>query len=184
MHVDELERQWLIIVSAVMGAFFAALLAGMLIFGVRLPSSPGAENFVNPLALDSEFGAPGLRDMGDGRYTFQIIAQMWTFDLGSAETYKDYFDSVGRPEEYTIQNQGNQVVRIPVGARVDFVITSRDVSHGFLIEHHNANIQVLPGHIGRMSVVFRNPGEYRILCHEYCGRAHQQMHALIVVEET
>ncbi|HLV34843.1 MAG TPA: hypothetical protein VKY59_07015 [Spirillospora sp.] len=183
MHIDQYERYWIIIIAAVLGAFFAALLAGLLIFGVRLPSTPGADYFVNPLALDAEFGAPGLRDMGNGQYTAHIIAQMWSFDLGSDETYKTYFESKNPGTTYTGVDASNQVMRVPAGSRVTFSITSRDVSHGFLIERHNANIQVLPGHIGQITVQFNHAGEYRILCHEYCGRAHQQMHALIVVEE-
>ncbi len=183
MHIDELERQWIIIVAAVLGAFFAAVLAGLLIFGVRLPSTPGTEFFVNPLALDAEFGAPGLRDMGNNQYTAHIIAQMWTFDLGSDETYKTYFENKFPGTTYSDVDSGNQVIRVPLDSTVTFSITSRDVTHGFIIERHNANIEVLPGHIGQITVKFDEPGEFRILCHEYCGRAHQQMHALIVVEE-
>jgi cytochrome c oxidase subunit 2 len=182
MHIDRYERYWIIIVAAVLGAFFAALLAGMLIFGVRLPSSPGAENFVNPLALDQQFGAPGLRDMGDNHYTAHIIAQMWSFDVGSDETYKDYFESQNPNIPYNGPDAGNQVIRVPQGATVNFEITSRDVTHGFLVERHNGNIEVVPGHIGRTTVKFRESGEFRILCHEYCGRAHQQMHVIVVVE--
>lgn len=164
MHVDRLERYWIIIVAVVMGAFFAALLAGAVIFGIRLPSSPN--QYLNPLAVDVEFPKPGLRDMGNGQYTAHIIAQMWRFDLGSDEQDTD----------------GNEIIRVPVGARVTFSITSRDVTHGFLVERHNANIQVIPGHVGNATVTFNNPGEYRILCHEYCGQAHHRMHATIIVE--
>jgi cytochrome c oxidase subunit 2 len=183
MHIDQLERYWIVIVAAVLGAFFASLLAGLLIFGVRLPSTPGAEYFVNPLALDTSFGAPGLRDMGNGQYTAHIVAQMWIFDLGSNETYKQYFEAKNPGQIYNGPDGGNQVIRVPVGSTVTFVMTSRDVTHGFLVERHNANVQVLPGHIGQTKAKFNEPGEFRLLCHEYCGRGHQQMHAIVVVEE-
>lgn len=167
MHIDKYERYWIIIVSAVMGAFFASLVAGTFIFGLRLPSStPGS--FVNPLALSqTEFANPGLRQIGDDSYTLHMIAQMWRFNTGSEE--KDA--------------QGNDIVRVPVGSQVSFAIASSDVSHGFMVERHNANIQVIPGHIGRVTVRFNDPGEFKILCHEYCGRGHQLMHATIIVEE-
>lgn len=183
MHIDELERQWIIIVAAVLGVFFAAVLAGLLIFGVRLPSTPDTDYFVNPLALDSEFGAPGLRDMGNNQYTAHIVAQMWTFNLGSDETYKTYFENKFPGTTYSGVDGANQVIRVPLDSTVTFIITSRDVTHGFIIERQNANIEVVPGHIGQTTVKFDEPGEFRILCHEYCGQAHQQMHALIVVEE-
>ncbi|MBZ0297251.1 MAG: cupredoxin domain-containing protein [Anaerolineae bacterium] len=165
MHVDRFERYWLIIIAAVMGAFFAALLAGALIFGVRLPSNP--TQYINPLAVDEEFPEPGLRDMGNGQYTVYILAQMWRFDLGSDEKDAD----------------GNDVIRVPAGSQVTFSITSRDVTHGFIIERHNANIEVVPGHVGNVTVKFETPGEYRMLCHEYCGQGHHRMHATIIVEE-
>lgn len=165
MHVDRLERYWIIIVAVVLGAFFASLLAAMLVFGMRLPSAPG--EFLNPLDLGgTRFAAPGLRDMGDGKYELTMTAQMWRFNTGSGEQDAD----------------GNDIVRIPRGAQVTFYITSVDVTHGFIIERHNANIQVVPGHTGRITVTFNQPGEFKILCHEYCGAGHQRMHATLIVE--
>lgn len=168
MHIDRFERYWLVIASAVLGAFFAALIAGAVIFGVRLPSSPG--DFINPMGLSlTEFANPGIYPSltEDNVYDAYIVARMWRFDIGSDE--KDEL--------------GNDIVRLPVGARVNINVTSADVTHGFLIERHNVNIQVIPGHIGRSTVVFREPGVYRLLCHEYCGRGHQQMHSMFIIEE-
>lgn len=164
MHIDRLERYYIVIVAVVLGAFFAAIMAAMLVFGLRLPSSP--DSFVNPLALgETRFAEPGLRDMGGNRYELTMLAAMWRFDTGSSEQDAD----------------GNDIVRVPLGAQVTFYVTSSDVTHGFIIERHNANIQVLPGHVGRVTVTFNHPGEYRILCHEYCGAGHHRMHATIVV---
>lgn len=183
MHIDRYERYWIIISAAVLGAFFASLVAGAFIFGIRLPSSPG--DFVNPVGLSvTEFAEPGLRNMGDGQYTLHIVAHMWQFDLGSNETYADYFASQSSDPDfrYVSADAPNQVVRVPVGSEVTFIVTSQDVTHGFIIEHHNANIEVIPGHVGRQTVRFNRPGVFRMLCHEYCGQAHHSMHAMIVVE--
>jgi cytochrome c oxidase subunit 2 len=35
-----------------------------------------------------------------------------------------------------------------------------------------------------MTTTFRRPGEYLIVCNEYCGLAHHLMQAKVVVEET
>jgi cytochrome c oxidase subunit 2 len=165
MHVDRFERYWIIIVAAVLGAFFASLLAAMLVFGMRLPSTPA--EFVNPLALgDTRFATPGLRDMGDGRYELTMTAQMWRFNTGSSEQDAD----------------GNDIIRVPRGSQVTFFITSVDVTHGLIVERHNLNIQVIPGHVGRATITFNDPGEFRLLCHEYCGAGHHRMHATIIVE--
>jgi cytochrome c oxidase subunit 2 len=123
--------------------------------------------------------------MGDGRYTLHMIAHMWQFEMGSDETYADYFATQSDDPnfQYVSADATNQVVRVPVGSVVEFIVTSQDVTHGFIIERHNANIEVIPGHVGRQTVRFDEPGEFRLLCHEYCGQAHQSMHAMIVVEE-
>jgi hypothetical protein len=88
MHIDRLEKYWIVIVAAVLGAFFASLLAAMLVFGLRLPSLPA--EFVNPLALsETRFASPGLRDMGDGNYELTLTSLMWRFNTGSSERDAD-----------------------------------------------------------------------------------------------
>lgn len=155
MHIDKYEKYWLYAVVATMGAFMAALLAGAVIFGVRLPDSG---EFINPTRLDeTEFANPGIRDMGNGEYEVYMVARMWSFS----------------PSE----------IRVPVGSTVTFNVTSADITHGFIIEHHNANLQIIPGHVGQTRVQFKRPGEFRLICHEYCGRGHHLMHMPIVVEE-
>ena len=67
IHIDRLERYWLIAVGIVFGAFSAALVASVLIFGVRLPSPVGR---IDPQHLDqTEFATPGLTQTGAGAYT-------------------------------------------------------------------------------------------------------------------
>jgi cytochrome c oxidase subunit 2 len=155
MHIHEYERWWIIIITAVLGVFSAALVAGAVIFGVRLPEPAG---FINPTQLENtEFANPGVRHMGDNDYTVTMLARMWAFS----------------PSE----------IRVPVGSDVTFRITSEDITHGFIVEHHNANLEIVPGHIAQLRVTFDRPGTYRFLCHEYCGRGHHLMHGQIVVEE-
>jgi cytochrome c oxidase subunit II len=161
MYIDRFERYWIIAVSATLGAFLAALLVATLVFGVRLPAPVGR---VDPLRLEeTEFAAPGLRDMGAGRYNLTIVAKMWNFDVGQP---------VGQPAE----------VRVPAGSEVMISVTSKDVTHGFFVEEHDVNLMLLPGQIARANVTFRRPGTYHIICHEYCGPGHQTMYGTIIVE--
>ncbi len=155
IHIDPYERTWITIITVMLGVFFATLIAGMAIFGVANTEEGG---FINPSAIDNTvFASPGIRHMGGNQYEAVILAYMWAFE----------------PAE----------LRVPAGSEVTFVVTSRDISHGFMIEHHNANMELLPGHISRIQARFNEPGEYRIICNQYCGRGHQIMHAVIVVEE-
>lgn len=164
LEIDKYERTYLILAFVMIGVFFAALFAGAIIYGVRPPT---ATAFVNPnLLVNTEFANPGLRDMGGGVYEAYIVARMWAYDAGSDET-----DALGR-----------QIVRVPVGAQVTFNLTSADVQHGFYIEYHNINLQVLPGQVARRVLNFRTPGTFHVICHEYCGRGHQNMGMVIIVE--
>lgn len=155
IHIDEYERRWIITITVVLGVFFASLLAGAALFGVRAPDQGTT---INPNRIDETmFANPGLRHMGDNRYEAVILAQMWSFT----------------PNE----------IRVPEGAEVTFYVTSQDITHGFLIEHHNVNLQLVPGHVAQGRVHFKEAGTYKMLCHEYCGRGHQIMYADIIVEE-
>jgi cytochrome c oxidase subunit 2 len=74
-------------------------------------------------------------------------------------------------------------ITVPAGSEVEFVITSRDVLHGFHVEQTNANVMLIPGRIARVQATFEDPGEYRFVCHEYCGAGHHVMYGNVIVEE-
>jgi cytochrome c oxidase subunit 2 len=154
MHIDDLERYWLVAVSVVLGAFTAALFVSVFVFGISLPSPVG---HVNPTQLDqTEFAQPTLRHMGGNQYTAHVVAKMWRYE----------------PSE----------IRVPAGSEVTFIITSQDITHGLLIEDHDVNLMLLPGQVARATARFVEPGTYRMICHEYCGPGHHNMIGEIIVE--
>jgi cytochrome c oxidase subunit 2 len=74
---------------------------------------------------------------------------------------------------------------VRVGQLVQFELTSSDVNHGFAIykdkKHLVAQTQAMPGYVNKLQVRFSEPGEYEVLCLEYCGIAHHGMRAVIKV---
>jgi cytochrome c oxidase subunit II len=74
-------------------------------------------------------------------------------------------------------------IRVPAGKPVTFRMTSADVTHGFLIVGTNANTMLVPGYVSQFTTVFQQPGEYLIVCNEYCGLGHHLMSAKLIVEE-
>ena len=54
-------------------------------------------------------------------------------------------------------------------------MTSRDVIHGFLVPDTVINAMILPGQVTKVSYTFEDPGEYKFICHEYCGLANDQI---------
>ena len=74
-------------------------------------------------------------------------------------------------------------VRVPTGSTLDVYVMSKDVEHGFEILGTNVNLMVVPGAIVNGRVHFEKAGVYSIVCHEYCGAAHQNMNATIEVSD-
>ena len=87
----------------------------------------------------------------------RVLAQAWSFS----------------PKEITV----------PVGTKVTFLVTTKDVQHGFHLEGSNINFMVLPGQISKLSTTFTTPGTYNFYCHEYCGVGHQTMYGQVIVTE-
>jgi cytochrome c oxidase subunit 2 len=75
------------------------------------------------------------------------------------------------------------VLRVPTGSTLDIYAVTRDVTHGLEIAGTNVNLMLVPGAIANGRVHFTKPGIYTIVCHEYCGRDHQNMNARIEVSD-
>ena len=71
------------------------------------------------------------------------------------------------------------------GKEVEFQVTSDDVNHGFAIYRNKTELitqtQAMPGFVNKLRVTFEEPGEYEVMCLEYCGLAHHAMSTTIYV---
>ena len=92
---------------------------------------------------------------GGKNYEIRFLAKMWGFEPSR--------------------------VRVPVGSTLDVFVTSKDVTHGLQILGTNVNLMVVPSVVTSARVHFDHPGVFPVLCHEYCGTAHQNMNAVIEV---
>lgn len=74
---------------------------------------------------------------------------------------------------------------VKAGQLVALDITATDVNHGLAIYKDKtrmiAQAQAMPGYVNRLLVRFTEPGDYEVLCLEYCGLAHHGMRAVIRV---
>ena len=64
-------------------------------------------------------------------------------------------------------------------------ISSVDALHGFSIVggRQNINLEIAPQHAFGATFKPEEPGEYLIVCNEYCGLGHHGMKGRIIVEE-
>jgi len=73
-------------------------------------------------------------------------------------------------------------IHVPARTPVTFRLTSVDVNHGFEIVGTNGNTMLIPGYVSQFTTRFDTPGEYLIVCNEFCGLAHHTMSGKLIVE--
>lgn len=131
------------------------ILLALFVFSILYGIGKYETNVADCLPFDKAYTEPKINKIDDRTYQVFAVAQMWTF----------------QPSE----------INVPVGSEVDFYVTSKDVVHGFNIAQKNVNMMAVYGNITKTTVKFNEPGIYEILCHEYCGVAHQNMKARVIV---
>jgi cytochrome c oxidase subunit 2 len=149
------ELAWILPSIAIPVGMLVALVVTAFGVGIHLPSDAGRVD-VTKVAETPPFDRPGVVQTGPGRFEVRMVAGIWSFT----------------PNE----------IRVPVGATVTFVATSRDIVHGLHVDRHNVNVMLLPGQIARVTARFDRTGEYPFVCHEYCGIAHHTMWGKVIVE--
>lgn len=131
------------------------VMLAIFLFALIRAVSKGVSDLPACIPYDASFLEPRTVALDDETYQVFMVAQMWNFE----------------PSE----------IYLPVGAEVDFYLTSKDVVHGMHIAEKNINMMAVYGAVNMMSARFDKPGVYPIICHEYCGSGHQHMVAEVIV---
>lgn len=154
MNVPLYEKLWMWASAALIAAFVATIVVGLAGSALQPPSHVET---IDPTTVwnDPRFKQRGATTTPEGA-TVVMIAMMFAF----------------QPAE----------IRVPAGKPVTFRLTSSDVTHGLSIVGTNGNTMVVPGYISQFTTVFHTPGEYLIVCNEYCGLSHHLMSAKLIIE--
>jgi cytochrome c oxidase subunit 2 len=141
------------------GPFFLALVSALAIaFALTLPRLPYAAEADTPDRV------------------VHVAGKQFAFALSAVPiTTTDEWERSAATEE----------VQVPLGALVEFRVTSLDVNHGFTLYSPGgellAQTQAMPGYVNRLRVRFKRPGQYTALCLEYCGMSHHVMRGVVDV---
>jgi cytochrome c oxidase subunit 2 len=155
MNIDFYEKIWMWAAALVVLTFMAFVGVSTVAQGIHPPSHVET---IDPTKVfqDPRFSRLGTpAELPDGTIEVQMVAVMFSF----------------------VPNE----VRIPAGRRIRFRMTSVDVTHGFMVSGTNANTMLVPGYISQFTTTFNTPGDYLVVCHEFCGNGHHAMHARIIV---
>lgn len=71
-------------------------------------------------------------------------------------------------------------LHIPVNTPVKLIMSSQDVIHSFFVPAFRSKRDVVPGRYSTIWFQADSPGEYLLLCAEYCGTDHSQMKGRVV----
>jgi cytochrome c oxidase subunit 2 len=112
--------------------------------------------------------------------TINVVGKQWAWDF-------NYLQQDGRQlNVFEAGVQGELTGRpgvekqlptlyLPVGRRVEFQLTARDVNHSFWIPAFLYKMDVIAGVRNKFQVVPQRIGDYRGKCAELCGEYHSEM---------
>ena len=158
MHMHKFEKLWLTFGAAALLIFLTVLGVSAFYLGNQPPSCMLT---IDPAKVDETkpFTEPGLHKVEGEEWDYELIF------VASAFVY----------------NPGH--IEVPKGAKVKIIATTTDVIHGFAVAGTNINMMLEPGYISEYITTFNKPGEFLVLCNEYCGVGHHMMNSRIEVVE-
>ncbi|WP_440766948.1 cytochrome c oxidase subunit II [Natronorubrum sp. DTA7] len=149
MNIHTYEKVWLVAAMVLIVGFIATITYGSVGLGITMVGDQQPTIEPSEISDDERFGEPRVEHVGENEYEAYVVAQTFAF-------YPD-------------------PIEVPANSEVTFYVTARDVIHSFSVVGTNINTMVIPGEISEMTVEFDEPGEYGIVCNEYCGPGHHNM---------
>lgn len=105
-----------------------------------------------------------LRKVADNALQINVTAQKWKWDF-----------------EYPNGKKTVGTITIPVDKPVKFLMTSRDVNHGFFVPAMRVKSDVVPKQYTYVTFTPIKTGQYTTFCSHYCGTSHSNMMAEVNV---
>src|SRR5699024_7579679 len=113
---------------------------------------------IDPEKVDetAPFDNPEVFENGENEYEVDMTIEIFSFN----------------PDE----------IEILVESTVHFTMTLKNVLHEFQVVVTNINAMVTHGQNQKAKQTINKPGEYLVLCNEYCGAGHDMMSTTITVK--
>lgn len=156
IHVDPLEQKWIAAVLIMIALFIGIIGVDAVVHGINPPSQVETIDSAS-LHLSKEFAENNLGVQVDsgGKITVRMVAGRYGFF----------------PKHITI----------PADTPITFRWVSMDVLHGVHMPMTNMSTMIVPGYVAQITTTLPKPGEYPLLCNEYCGMGHDHMWSNISV---
>ncbi|MEO0442792.1 MAG: cytochrome c oxidase subunit II [Pseudomonadota bacterium] len=122
-----------------------------------------------------------IYDTGDADVDIVITGYQWYWGYEYLDQGVSYFSRLSTPQEQ-IYNQApkgeNYLVEvdepliIPTNKKVRFLVTANDVIHSWWVPELAVKRDAIPGYINESWTYIEEPGTYRGVCAELCGKDH------------
>ncbi len=109
----------------------------------------------------------------DNYLKIEVLGQQWAWNFRYAGK-----DGIFNTEDDVVTLND---LRLPVGKKVVFQVSSKDVIHSLYFPNARQKVDAMPGRISRLWFELTKPGLYDIACAEMCGTFHYRMQAKLTV---
>lgn len=133
------------------------------------------------MAIPSTATLIEMTDVSKADMTVKITGYQWKWKYDYPDQDLSFFSSLSTPRdqiegkaqkgEYYLHEVDNPVV-LPVGKKVRFLMTGNDVIHSWWVPQLGIKTDAIPGFINETWTNIDQPGVYRGVCAELCGKDH------------
>lgn len=130
-----------------------------------------------------------MYDASDADVDIKVTGYQWRWQYEYVDEEFSFFSNLTTPTDQIQNRQAkgenyllevDNPLKIPVGKKVRFLLTSNDVIHSWWVPKLGVKKDAIPGFINEAWTRIDEPGTYRGQCTELCGKGHAFMP--IVVE--
>lgn len=164
------------------GLATAAIFFGIIFFSIKYRKRPGHE--ISSPVRQTKFieafmiGIPLIIFMGIFLWGAELYYKARVMPDNTLQIYGTAKQWMWKFQNPNGKREINEL-HVPVGQTVQVTLISQDVIHSFYVPAFRVKMDVLPKRYTDVWFKAEKPGEYRLLCAEYCGLGHSRMRAKV-----
>ncbi|MEJ5210787.1 MAG: cytochrome c oxidase subunit II [Burkholderiales bacterium] len=143
------------------------------------------------MAIPSTKTILNMRDASNPDMTVKVTGYQWKWEyeypaegirfLSTLSTPRDEIENRAQKGEHYLLEVDNPLV-VPVGKKVRLLLTANDVIHSWWVPAFGIKQDAIPGYVKDAWFKAENPGVYRGVCAELCGKDHGFMPIVVEVK--
>ena len=149
----------------------------LILIAVAVPASKTLQSIYNDEAGDVNIQVVGHQWYWQYRYLEDDV----NFYANLSTDQDEIYNKVPKGENYL--QEVDEIVVIPVGKKVRFLITANDVIHSWWVPAFAIKQDAIPGFINTAWTIVDEPGLFRGKCTELCGKNHGFMPIVVKAVE-